>query len=268
MAGDTSAAFPAASRARAASSRRMWAQRLRAVVRSRGREEVSRARRALSDADWTKVRQAGSHETWRSPDATSITVAGKGSRPFRSGGLAPSAGCSCSICDEGRSRHLRTRYPEFDGRLQPDVYRLLWAPSPLDARIRGVGTLTREDRTSNRTPARLVAESLIDAIDSRISPTTLSNADEASFFAQHEGTLNAVVLEVDRLLSATGPARKIRGKAYFGWRLPLPSRAGQPLLARRYLSPAGTRLNLPGAPDALIAAPERDATGRLSRERR
>ena len=37
-------------------------------------------RRALSDADWTKVRQAGSHETWRSPDGeTSITVAGKDS---------------------------------------------------------------------------------------------------------------------------------------------------------------------------------------------
>ena len=37
-------------------------------------------RRALSAAGWTKVRQAGSHETWRSPDGErSITVAGNDS---------------------------------------------------------------------------------------------------------------------------------------------------------------------------------------------
>lgn len=183
-------------------------------------------------------------------------------------------------------------YPEFDGRLQPDVYRLLWAPSPLDARIRAVGTLTREGSDIAPDPARLVArdvtwralrdaiegelsvgnvaadvqlvaESLIDAIDNRISPTALTNADEASFFAKHEAVLNAVSLELGRLLGATGPAKKIRGRAYFGWRLPLPSCDGQPLFARLYLSPAGTRLNLPGAPDALIAAPERDANGTL-----
>jgi hypothetical protein len=65
------------------------------------------------------------------------------------------------------------------------------------------------------------------------------------------------------LLGATSPPKKIRGKAYFGWRLTLPSRDAQPLFARLYLSPAGTRLNLPGAPDALIAAPERDANGSL-----
>lgn len=37
-------------------------------------------RRALSDAGWTKVRQAGTHETWRSRDgATAVTIAGKDS---------------------------------------------------------------------------------------------------------------------------------------------------------------------------------------------
>jgi predicted RNA binding protein YcfA (HicA-like mRNA interferase family) len=35
-------------------------------------------RRILADNGWTKVRQSGSHETWRSADGTrSVTVAGK-----------------------------------------------------------------------------------------------------------------------------------------------------------------------------------------------
>jgi hypothetical protein len=39
------------------------------------------------------------------------------------------------------------RYPEFDNRIQPEVYRLLSkSPSPGDARVRAVGTLTRPDQ--------------------------------------------------------------------------------------------------------------------------
>jgi hypothetical protein len=52
-------------------------QRPRGAVRSRVAKKFREVRRALSDADWTKVRHA---ETWRSPDGeTSITVAGKDS---------------------------------------------------------------------------------------------------------------------------------------------------------------------------------------------
>jgi predicted RNA binding protein YcfA (HicA-like mRNA interferase family) len=37
-------------------------------------------RKALRTAGWTRIRQAGSHETWESPDATRVvTVAGKDS---------------------------------------------------------------------------------------------------------------------------------------------------------------------------------------------
>jgi predicted RNA binding protein YcfA (HicA-like mRNA interferase family) len=36
-------------------------------------------RRALRDAGWVQVRQAGSHETWRSDDGRVVTVAGKDS---------------------------------------------------------------------------------------------------------------------------------------------------------------------------------------------
>ncbi len=59
----------------------MWSHDVRgAPYVRRMAKKFREVRRALSDADWTKVRQAGSHETWRSPDgATSITVAGKDS---------------------------------------------------------------------------------------------------------------------------------------------------------------------------------------------
>jgi predicted RNA binding protein YcfA (HicA-like mRNA interferase family) len=57
------------------------ARRPRCAVRfERWQRSFERFGETLSDAGWTKVRQAGSHETWRSPDgATSITVAGKDS---------------------------------------------------------------------------------------------------------------------------------------------------------------------------------------------
>ena len=184
-------------------------------------------------------------------------------------------------------------YPEFGDRPQPDVYRLLWtSPSPSDARLRAVGTLTREGSDVAPDPARLigrdvawrelrdaiqtrldadgveadvrlVAESFVAAIDNRISPIAPSPTEEAVFFAEHQPTLNAVAAELGELLGAREAAKKIRGRAYLGWRIALPSCDGQPLFARLYLSPAGTRLNLPGAPHALIAAPERDPNGTL-----
>jgi len=44
---------------------------------------------ALAEAGWTKVRQAGSHEIWRSEDGTrTVTVAGKASDSVPVGTLA------------------------------------------------------------------------------------------------------------------------------------------------------------------------------------
>jgi predicted RNA binding protein YcfA (HicA-like mRNA interferase family) len=46
-------------------------------------------RRALRAEGWTKVRQAGSHETWESADRMrSVTVAGKDSDTVPAGTLA------------------------------------------------------------------------------------------------------------------------------------------------------------------------------------
>jgi predicted RNA binding protein YcfA (HicA-like mRNA interferase family) len=43
-------------------------------------KKFKEVRRILSLNGWTKVRQTGSHETWRSSDGTrSVTVAGKNS---------------------------------------------------------------------------------------------------------------------------------------------------------------------------------------------
>ena len=209
-----------------------------------------------------------------------------------------------SICVSGQARQLlvevkvdsvMAEYPEFDGALQPDVYRVLWkTPAPGDAHARAVGTLTRTGGPAEPDPdqlvvrdvswrelrdaidatlksgeadpsARTVAESFVAAIDERIAPAPLTNAAQQAFFAEHSPLLNAVASGIANVIKGTGPRRKIRGEAYFGWRIPLPDPTGQPLFLRLYLSPAGTRLNLPGAPDALIAAPERDADGTLEK---
>lgn len=110
---------------------------------------------------------------------------------------------------------------------------------------------------------RLVAESFVAAIDARIAPVPPSQEEQTAFFASHESSLDEVADKVGRLLGASGPVKRIRGEAYVGWRVPLLATAGQPLFVRLYLSLAGTGLNLPGAPDALIAAPERDSDGTL-----
>lgn len=45
-------------------------------------------RKLLRDADWSKVRQAGSHEIWQSADGRrSVTVAGKDSDTVPAGTL-------------------------------------------------------------------------------------------------------------------------------------------------------------------------------------
>ena len=46
-------------------------------------------REALKRRGWTKIRQAGSHETWQSPDgARKVTLAGKDSDTMQEGTLA------------------------------------------------------------------------------------------------------------------------------------------------------------------------------------
>ena len=52
-------------------------------------KKFRQVRKALRAEGWTKVRQAGSHETWESPDGESgVTVAGKDSDTVPVGTLA------------------------------------------------------------------------------------------------------------------------------------------------------------------------------------
>lgn len=184
-------------------------------------------------------------------------------------------------------------YETFGGQLQPQVYRELWTtPTEGDARVRAVGTLTRVGGSTEPDPnrlfardvtwrdlrnaldslhtagaiepeCRLVAESFVTAIDERISPAPLTRDAQQEFFHLHAPLLDGVKGEIARLVRGTGAPKRIDGKAYFGWRVPLPGATDAPLFLRLYLSPQGTRLNLPGHPDALIAAPERDTNGTL-----
>jgi hypothetical protein len=184
-------------------------------------------------------------------------------------------------------------YAQYGGELQPQVYRDLWgARQPGDAEVRAVGTLTRAGGAREPDPERLVArdvawrqlrdglggvlaaeevepgcrliaESFVLAIDERIAPAPSTGDEQHHFFAQHEPLLDLVRDEIARLVHGTGAPKRIRGDAYFGWRIPLPGAVEAPLYLRLYLSPRSTRLNLPGYPDALIAAPERDADGTL-----
>lgn len=207
-----------------------------------------------------------------------------------------------SICVGGRALQLLVEvkvgsvhaiYEEFGDQLQPGVYRELWtAPTDGDAAVRAVGTLTR---TGGETPVapdklmardvawsevrdavngivtegvveedcRLVAASFVTAIDERIAPAPPTEDAQHEFFHEHEPLLDGVMDEIARIVSGTGAPKRIRGKAYFGWRIFLPGATDAPLFLRLYLSPQGTRLNLPGHPDALVAAPERDPDGRL-----
>ena len=165
-------------------------------------------------------------------------------------------------------------------------------PTPGDAAIRAVGTLTRaggatvldvrqlmardvawrelRDELCSLLTAgvvepecRLVAESFVTAIDERIAPAPPDKGAQQAFFATHEPLLDGVKDEIARLVRGAGAPKQISGEAYLGWRIPLPDATDAPLLLRRYLSPQNTRLNLPGHPDALIAALERDTNGTL-----
>jgi hypothetical protein len=219
-------------------------------------------------------------------------------KPDGGGALYP----DLSICVEDRALQLLVeikvgtnfhRYDEFGGRTQPEVYRLVWGePRPAEARMRAVGTLTRDGSQARPDPdrliardvswrelrdalaqqlryrsiepaIRLIAESLVDAVDGRIAPVPLSDAELHAFWRSHESLLDAVTKDVVSRLPTAGEAKAISGMAYFGQRVPLASANGEPLFLRIYISPAGTGPNLPGGPDAFIAAPERDANGTL-----
>jgi len=183
-------------------------------------------------------------------------------------------------------------YEKYGGKLQPQVYRDLWQGGPGDAHLRAVGTLTRDKSDTEPDPerriardvswrclseelstliangeiedeCRLVAASFAAAIDERIAPAPPSADKQREFLEQYEPTLDGVKEEIERLIRGTGAAKTIRGKEYFGWRVPLPSATDAPLFLRLYLSQHGTRLNLPGEPDSLVVAPERDPNGNL-----
>lgn len=184
-------------------------------------------------------------------------------------------------------------YSEYDGLDQPAVYRRLWHPGePGDAKVRAVGTLTRQGSPRQPDPDSLIARDVswrelrntlhqlhangllsadvelvtsafIDAIDERIAPPEWTDEQLAAFFAEHRGVLDHVKGQIASRWGSEVAAKAVRGRAYHGWRIPLADIGGGTMFLRLYLAPAGTRLNLPGAPAALIAAPERDANGNL-----
>lgn len=185
-------------------------------------------------------------------------------------------------------------HEDFGGELQPDVYRHLWRELGSEGTaIRAVGTLTRsgaenEHPDPNQLIARdvtwrelrdelqmllqngsvepechLVAESFVRAIDERLAPAPPSEDALQKVFAAYGRVLDAVKNEINQRIQGVGAAKAIAAKAVLGWRIPLPSANGMPLFLRIYISPANTRMNAPGQPDALIAAPERDTNGAL-----
>lgn len=210
-----------------------------------------------------------------------------------------------SICVAGRALQLLIEvkvdstyatYDEFGGLPQDTVYRDLWRPLVTgEAAVRAVGTLTRTGcpkRTADpnlliardvtwrelrdtldhlRThdlidPAcELVAESFIAAIEDRIAPEPPADDLQQPFFRTHQPVLDKVKDAITERVSGTGAPKQIRGTWYFGWRIPLPSANDAPLFLRLYLAAQNTRLNLPRAPDSLIAAPERDADGTIDK---
>lgn len=215
-----------------------------------------------------------------------------------------------SICVSDRALQLLVEvkvaselsiYPEFDGLQQDDVYRRLWgAPSPPEAQVRAVGTLTREPRSPHRvvdadrlvardvswrelrdtlhgllaagevaSDVALIAESFVHAIDERIAPRPPTEAELASFLADYETLLEETSSCVARLLSVTRPlipttARDLHDFA--GRRIVLADEPDSKLYVRLYLAAAGSRLAIPGTADALVVGPERDTNGNLNRD--
>lgn len=188
-------------------------------------------------------------------------------------------------------------YPEFDHDEQPNVYRRLWQLSDVgEAELRAVGTLTRTGTDAPPDPdalvardvswrelreglagllaagtgepeVRLVLGSFVDAIDSRISPLPRSEGEDAEFLNANSRLLDRVTDTVEQALGdvVTG-RRSASGHAYISTRIATRDAAGIPLFLRLYLAAAGSRLNLHGAPDALIVGIERDPNGVLEPE--
>lgn len=189
-------------------------------------------------------------------------------------------------------------YSELEGVDQVEAYRILWARlSDGEAEVRAVGALTR---TGSRTvvdmgsmvarevswrelrdeidqmlvddalepPVAQVAASLVEAIDTRIAPRALTEAELLAFYQQHHPVLDEIRTRICDALDRAGPARRIKGEAYDGWRVPVGRVDGEPMFLRLYIAPAYSRLNLKGAPDALIVGPERDSGGTLGPDER
>jgi hypothetical protein len=186
-------------------------------------------------------------------------------------------------------------YELSDGRRlsQPEFYRHAWWKLPLagEASTRAVGTLTRQggatkpdvdamrarDVTWSELRDRLraldadgvledsvalVTQSLVEAITAQIAVTP---PDPAKYDAWYERYAEKVALVASALAAAQpgGSTKKISGREYRGLRVGLLDRRGRDLFFRVYASPAGSRLNMPGWPDALIVGVERDANGNL-----
>jgi len=209
-----------------------------------------------------------------------------------------------SICVSDRAPQLLVEvkvaselavYSEFDSLQQDAVYRHLWrSPSPADAEVRAVGTLTRWPRSAQSVDVgqlvardvswrelrdalgellahdevapdvALVAGSFVHAIDERIAPKPPTEAELAEFLAGFESLLESTAKCVATLLSATDPLMTTKGAAFVGRRIRLVDRQGEELFVRLYLAADGSRrLAIPGTPEALVVGPERDFGGTL-----
>lgn len=203
-----------------------------------------------------------------------------------------------SICVGGRAMQLLVEvkvgsdFHHIDGLLQQEAYRVLWgSPDALSPSHRAVGTLTRTGGSSRpdadalvardvswrevrdvlarlladdalSPDVRLVAESFRLAIDTRIAPPKPSPEALEAFFARWRPLLTETRKAVVRIQGAQG-AKPVRGAEYEGFRVGLGLVAGEQVHVRAYLADAGTRLNLPGAPAALVVAPEHNTDGEL-----
>lgn len=188
-------------------------------------------------------------------------------------------------------------HAEFDDRRQDDTYRHLWGqPAVSDAKLRAVGTLTRDPQDAksvdlDRHIARdvswrelrdviagllhadevaadvaLVAQSFVDAIDHRIAPKPPTADELRSFLRDHESLLDTTSRLVAEGLATSHAVRKISGTGFAGRRIQLQDQAGESLAIRLYLAAAGSRLAIPGASDALVVGPERGTDGFMEPE--
>jgi len=186
--------------------------------------------------------------------------------------------------------------PEFGGLQQDDVYRYLWRLQTAGgAKIRAVGTLTRNPRIRHRVDTgeliardvswrelhatlahvlstdgvepdvRLVGYSFVEAIDERIAPKPPTAGELAAFHKR----FNALLIDTSTHVATTlggGTPKLTTGAGYVGRRIVLIDSGGRTLFLRLHLAAKGSRLAIPGTPDALVVGPERDANGTLEPE--